>query len=447
MISKKNLVIDIGREVVRAGVFAPGRSCPVTIHSQAVTEEGGSLAGALSRLLGPLVGPPGARKAARGFDKAAVAIPSEDLLIRIVELPFEDRGKIAEALPFELAGLLHVEVDEVVADAISLGGNKVMAVAIEKRVIREYLDILAAAGVDPAWMGPGLFALPVLVSELFGTEGTKAILCPGHFAVVRDGVPRLLKHAKRLESVGLAASFLDAEGVTVDELYFSGWENEKEGLEEIFPGARFVPLELPGAIAPEAAGALALSMLLDKGLAGTIVNFRRGEFEYTKERKAFRRRLRTTAALAAALIALLAGDLYVRYAGLVSELEDYRQSLRGSYAELFPSEKAAADPVYQLEAKLSALDKESASLGTGPGALAVMKKVAEAVPEGMGLRIDEFTLAGGRITAKGEAQSFKAADSFKESLQKSGGFREVAIGETKARPGNRTAFTITASLR
>lgn len=439
---KKNLVIDISKETVRAGVFLQGRLEPVAIHSQAVTPEGG-LKHALSLLLGPFAG----KKGVKGFDKIAVGIPSEDLLIRIVELPFEDRKKILEALPFELAGLLHVEVEGVVADAVALGENKVMAVAIEKRVIREYLDILSALGIDPVWMGPGLFALPVLMNELFGREGCKALLSPGVFAVVKEGMPRLLKHVKRLDNVGLAVAFLDAEGVAVDEMHFSGWENEKEALEEMFHGARMAPLELPGAITPEAAETLALSMLLEKGLAHTIINFRRGEFEYTKDRAAFRRRLKLTAALCASLLLLITGDLYVRYMGLTSELEAYREALRSSYAELFPSEKSVSDPVYQLEAKLKAIEKESVALGASRRSLDVMKSVAESVPEGMGVRIEEFEMAGGRITAKGEAANFNAANALKESLQKAGAFKDVTIGETRAKPGNKTSFIINAALR
>lgn len=445
MISKKNLVIDIGKETVRAGVFLQGRNEPVSVHSQPVTAEGG-LKNALAVLLAPLVGKTG-KNGVKGFDKVAVGIPSEDLSIRIVELPFEDRKKILEALPFELAGLLHVDVDGVVADAVALGENKVMAVAIEKQVIREYLDTLSAVGVDPVWMGPGLFALPVLMNELFGREGCNALLSPGLFAVVQDGMPRLLKHVKRLDNIGLAVAFLDSEGVSVDEVHFSGWENEKEELAGMFHGARLVPLELPGSITPEAAEALALSMLLDKGLAHTIVNFRRGEFEYTKDRTAFRRRLRLTAALCAALVLLVTGDLYVRYRGLSSELESYRQALKSSYTELFPSEANVADPVYQLEAKLKAIEKEASSLGSGGRSLDVLKRVAESVPEGMGVKIDEFNMADGRITARGEAQTFNAANAVKESLQKKGGFKDVAIGETRAKPNGKTSFSINAGLR
>ncbi|CAG1066029.1 hypothetical protein BAC1_01627 [uncultured bacterium] len=438
--SKKNLVIDIGREAVRAGVFLAGRVEPVTVHSQPVTAEGG-VKQALSALLLPLAG----KRGFKGFDKVAVGIPPEDLSIRIVELPFEDRKKIIEALPFELAGFLHVEVDDVVADAVQLGESKVMAVAVEKRVLRGYLDALSALGIDPVWMGPGLFAMPVLMNELFGTEGCRAVLSPGVFAVVQDGMPRLLKHARRLDNVGLGVAFLDAEGITVEELHFSGWENDREALQEMFGGAHLVPLDLPGSIAPEAAEALALSMLLDKGLAGTIVNFRRGEFEYTKERAAFRRRLRLTAALCASLLVLVGADFYARYRGLTGELEAYRQSLRASYQELFPSESNVVDPVYQLEAKLKAVEKESASLGSSGKSLDVLKSVAEAVPEGLGVKIDEFSLADGRVAVRGEAPAFNAANSVKEALQKAG-FKDAAMGETRAKPGGRTSFSINAAI-
>ncbi|MBW7956486.1 MAG: hypothetical protein H3C68_01210 [Deltaproteobacteria bacterium] len=434
----KVLVLDIGSERVLAGAFESGK--PLSFVSASIEGPGDDgLREALSEVLDQAD-----LKKGRAFGRVLVSLPPSELIIRVVEMPFSERKKVLEALPFELAGLLHVEVGDVVMDAVPLGAGRFLAVAAERRLVRGYLEILSSMGIDPCWMGSGLFAADALISAS-GAEGARAVVVPGAFAVVEDGSPRLFKPVRGIENVHLAAEFLDAEGITVDEVHSAGWDAGE--LAEIFHGARQTPLELPAGCPPEASLAFALAVIEDSGRLAEMVNFRRGEFEYTREKAAKRRGLKTAALLASVLVLLLAGDLYARYMGLSAELDSYNEALRSQYAGLFPGERAAADPVYQLETRLRGMEKEIAAMGGGGGSLDALLRIAEAVPDGAGIKITEIVLGPeGRVVASGEATTFEDANRLKEALSR-GPLKDVSLDETKARPGGGTSFSMNAYLR
>lgn len=438
---QKVLILDIGKERLWAAVFSSGRPDARGFVSADIGAGEGGLKEALSVAITEL----GGKKGAGAFDRVLVSIPAEELSIRIVEMPFSERKKVLEALPFELAGLLHVEVEEVVTDAVQLGSGSFLAIAIERKLVRGYLDTLKSLGVDPCWMGSALFAVPALCADLYGGEGVKAVLLPGAMAVMEGTSPRLFKATQRLDGVRLGASFLEHEDIFIDEVHYAGWE--EAALKEIFENSKLIHLDLPAGCQPEAAPLYALALVESRGLLSETVNFRQGEFEYTKDRAMFMKGIRTAACLAALLALLGAGDMYVRYLGLSAELDSYRQSLRSSYVELFPGEKNVSDPVYQLEAKLKALDKEAKAIGMGANTLDALKGIADAAPEGAGVKITELAIADdGRVVAKGEAPTFEAANGLKESLAK-GPLRDVSLNEAKARPEGGASFSINAYLR
>ena len=83
----------------------------------------------------------------------------------------------------------------------------------------------------------------------------------------------------------------------------------------------------------------------------------------------------------------------------------------------------------------------------GRSALDALNGVAQAAPQGQGIRITELTLAeDGRVIAKGEVSNFEAASSLKEAFAR-GRFRVVSLDETRARPEGGASFSINAYLR
>ncbi len=444
------IILDIGGKTVGAGVFGGRpRYEPLAFFSEPVE---GSAAGspaieplrtALTALL--------EKMRAKGYDGKAPArvlagLPGTILSIRIVELPFEEKRKIAEALPFELGGMLHVDVENTVMGARAVGGGKVMAVVVEKAVLREYLAMLAGLGLDPFWIGPATFSVTTLLAELYGAEGVKAYIGPESLVVSENGRLRFYKPVRTLEGVKLGLAYLEAEGISVDSVYTTGWDigDIKSLLPQVKEAGELAAL--PGGFPPEGAAIYGLSLELKKGLLDETVNFRSGEFAYTRERMERRRGLRYTAAALAVALVLLGGDIYLRYLRYSAELQGYRETLRSTYLQLFPEERAVTDEVYSLQVKIKGLQEELAVLGGGPGVLDVLNSLARAGADSHKVRFTEVFVGGGRVTAKGETGSFEGADYLKETYLKDPLFKDVRLSDVKAAPGGGVVFSITITL-
>lgn len=83
-----------------------------------------------------------------------LSLPVGSLNFRLIDLPFSDRERIREVLPFELDGMILGGTEAVILDAVIVGrtddGYQVLAVYIEKNRIKTILEKLNAHGIDPA---------------------------------------------------------------------------------------------------------------------------------------------------------------------------------------------------------------------------------------------------------------------------------------------------------
>ncbi|MEW6162297.1 MAG: hypothetical protein AB1606_03100 [Nitrospirota bacterium] len=88
-----------------------------------------------------------------GIEESYLSLPLSYLNFRTVELPFSDRRRIREVLPFELNNLILNGSDSVVFDNITLGNingkYKVLAIYIEKIILREILERFKAFNIYP----------------------------------------------------------------------------------------------------------------------------------------------------------------------------------------------------------------------------------------------------------------------------------------------------------
>src|SRR5438105_9437064 len=86
-------------------------------------------------------------------DSIAVALPGSLVATHLIALPFPDPRRIAQVLPAEVEAAIPFDLSEVVWDAAILGvpGGKteVLVGVVRKAALREHLDALAAAGLDP----------------------------------------------------------------------------------------------------------------------------------------------------------------------------------------------------------------------------------------------------------------------------------------------------------
>ena len=89
----------------------------------------------------------------RDIDETYLSLPLSLLNFRVIELPFSDKKKILELLPFELDGIILGGSECIVFDACLIGNengrSKVLVAYIRKDVLAEFLASFRSRGLDP----------------------------------------------------------------------------------------------------------------------------------------------------------------------------------------------------------------------------------------------------------------------------------------------------------
>lgn len=141
--------------------------------------------------------------------RVATAVSGENVIVRILRLPifetsdesleFAVRGEARDFIPFDM--------EDVIFDFQKLGEveheesrvAEVLIVAVRKDVIEERLKLLEEAGLEPAVIDVGSFALCNAISECGGTESGEAVALVNigaeitSVAILKDGVTRFTR--------------------------------------------------------------------------------------------------------------------------------------------------------------------------------------------------------------------------------------------------------------
>jgi general secretion pathway protein L len=172
---------------------------------------------------------------------------------------------------------------------------------------------------------------------------------------------------------------------------------------------------------------------------GEPVNLRRGALSFTRTRDRFRKKLRLTYALAAALALLVFAESGVRYFIAQRQLTSLNASIRSIYKEVFPTRVKPVDEVSELKAEI----KKLGAAGSG-GVLAVLKQLTDAKGDGPG-ELYEVDFDGSQVTGRGYAPSAGGVNEFKtKALLQFGSFE---VSEIKSRPDGSVSFAFRGTLK
>ena len=91
-----------------------------------------------------------------GIENSYLSLPLSSLNFRVLDLPFSDKGRIKEVLPFELDGMILGGPESMVFDNVILGSSdnryQILAVYVEKKILREVLGKLKSYNIDPVFV-------------------------------------------------------------------------------------------------------------------------------------------------------------------------------------------------------------------------------------------------------------------------------------------------------
>ncbi|OQW96129.1 MAG: hypothetical protein BWK77_06305 [Verrucomicrobia bacterium A1] len=413
--------------------------------------------------------------------KICVAIPSDKVLLRVVELPTVD--------PAEMRGMAELQVDKfspfpVEHTAVSLEllsqtekSSRVLIAAVKREIIDAVGAAFGKAGIIPHWIDVEVMGWWYLLKQAgeIPDRGRRVLLLLDKTCtdviVSQDGVPVVFRslgtgrgvsaedfHTELAEEIGYTMTALEAEWGALETMKIGLWlwpaeAPPKMAMAEGVPADAAAPaaVEPPPGLIPqltEACGldvevrSLATLASLSEGLARRTaarapmtLDLAPPEWHVQEQTK----RTQKTLLIASAVF----GVMWL--IGISILLSGGRVSTRRIAAL-----KASVEKLEKPAQEVSALTEKVASLeqfaDRTHSALECLRDICQRLPDGIDLTSFSYR-KGGNVSLRGDAGSAETVYSFFEALQQSTLYASVKAGEVKQRPGGgRPEFTVAATL-
>jgi len=379
------------------------------------------------------------------------SIPGHRFSQRMLRFPFGDRKRLEKALPFEIEDIVPFSLDDMELDHVTLGAPaaadkqefRVLGMMLPKSALRQQLDALAAAGLDPHAIVPSYIGLYSLVKTI-PVDGA-ALFIDGSDACLKNGneIVACRSFSDSRATTGLRHTLKAMEidsGAVIEKVYLLS-EDEKVRTELIDAGlsVNMLSSEYHGR---KASDGVSLGLALTEQ-----VNFRKGEFAY-KLADAGSRKQKRTLIIAGAIAAVIAlANLGIKYYLVQSAHTKLEREMKDVYRQTFPDAKSTADPLRQMRTKVDEAQKKFGVLGNGSSALDVMKSVTEGIPKEVRVSFQEFILEGGLLKLSGEASSFESIDKMKAELLKAEAIADVQVQDSRMGVDNKVKFRFDIKLK
>jgi len=432
------------------------------------------------------------------------SLPGDLVALRSLTLPFRDRKRLDQTVPFELEAQVPFGLDEVVTDYQIVHADKVgsslLAALVQRKDLEEHLNLLSEVGLDPKVVDYApLASLNVL--NLLGPADR-----PDSFIfLVADGEFTTLGLFRDKHLVGLRTIALPPPAKPIDTGATASTNGHPPD-EEARAAALVVQIRwtlmamnggafdasLPCLVTGGGVNAARLVQHLETGLGLTVrrldqkplkgvpanlkndlgdfmtpfglalrevaggeavgVNFRRGEYAYQRGQDELQSALWRTGAIAAAAVALLFSSMYMEYDRLARRAALLDAQVRYVFTQTVGEGQRIVDPKTQLQAEIDAKRRELQILGNimpmgGITAVDALRTISATIPDSVKLDVDEFVMDTDGIRAKAKADSFEAANTVKQQIEKTNYFAEVEVKDIKtAADGNSVDFRIVIVL-
>ena len=407
-------------------------------------------------------------------DTYAVAMPGAQVASHLVTLPFTDARRIEQVLPGEVEGAIPFDLEEVVWDHAVLsqanGRTEVLVGVVKKTALQQALASLAEAGIDPSLVtfAPLALATPsergmVARDGAAGAPGaaSEAVLDAGpdraDFCLLDGRRPVL---ARSLSGAGAAlwesartdpraadrllsplardlklSLRMRGKAGALSRLLVAGDLARLPGAAERLSAELGVPVEplaLTGEAAQVAQGpgadyALALGLALRAQQPRGRLNFRKGEFAFTRDLSQVRGHLVQLAIAAAVLLALAVGLGAARVASLSRQARDYDDALCVATRKILGT---CMTDYRQAIAALSGGRSKAAGIPRVSAADVLAELVAH-LPEDAMPTLDDVELTTTTVRLRGVADNYGKVDQIVTGLKKDRCFGQFQTPRTE----------------
>ncbi len=421
-------------------------------------------------------------------DVVVSALPGEFVAKRLLALPFSDRRRLAQVVPFALEEHLPFPVDDAAVAFARVGREDaktlVIAAFARKADVKEHLELLTRAGLDPKVVTLGTLALAGLLARARnGAGGAHLVVDIDHAStsmVLIDarGTPRAVRTVSRgmdpqngnaaLPSpaaaviLGAVRQTLLAHGnQEAPDLVLTGAAAATPAVRDQISDGLAVPIHyidefdcssfFAGDRTEPVVFAPCLAMLLaeapNKPLE--LLNFRAGEFVF-RGRSGTLGPLRLTAGLAAVAIFLALLNFLIGFSVDARQLH----LLNRQIAEVTAPALGDSDPAeaaVALKQKIAEMRKRLHLMGGNLGhgsPLDVLLALSRAIPPGLPMQVNDLVVDDSGLKIEGTADSFATVDQVKKALGRTPAFGDIHVAHAGAgADSGKIDFQLNATLR
>lgn len=396
-----------------------------------------------------------------------VTFGAEFFSFRNVSLPFSDRKKIEQALPFELVDHSPVDINSLLIDFIVAktgpAGTNIVAAMISREYLAAHLSLLNSAGISPDSIGiSGLSAALKIAEGLtenfvlidIGTcWATVFIACNRQVALIRslaiqpeaDG--RTAADDTFVQNVMqtvLASQLLDTKNPNY-KVYLTGSESRSKTVSPVLSSRLggveianfrqstqpFIKIEsdIRSLYQPELMDRILAHVFKDGKKSGGF-NFRKDDFRKKKSLLEYRDLLLKTAIPLCLVIASVMAYMGYTYSMLNAEQERLRQQITEVFKETLPEVTRIVNPVQQLKVKnneIKATYRPGGAGGTAYTIIELLTELSARIPAKFSVKVVRMVADMDTIRLKAVTGDFNTVDNVQKELEKSQYFKDVTI--------------------
>jgi len=412
------------------------------------------------------------------------AFPAAQISFRNVRVPFKEKKKIRQVLPYELEPLLPYAVDDLIFDFQSTAAASeadlscLLAVAVNKARMQAFLESLTPLGLTPEIVTIGSYPtafhlndpLDGILLDIERTHCTLVAYTANQIHLVRcastsGAKPQSVAFLSRWIRQTMAgfektlATDFDPQSICLTGSALNGHQLEQELSQNLE-----LPVKRVDLIHSAESGIKnkptqpwephlmdsALALALSEASGTELLNFRRGPFSITKHWVENKKSLITSAVLIALVVLLALTGIIIDTVNLQKRLTTLDQEIQAIFKSNFPEVKNIVDPLHQMRVEIEETQKTDlipGEFGSSLRKLDILNDISRLIPDKIDVEIVSIVIGEDNVVLSGNTDTFNAVDDMKSRIEESRLIQSVTISSANLnRAGNRVRFKLKAQL-
>jgi type II secretory pathway component PulL len=484
--ARKIISLDIRNDTISALLIKTGlkghviesvSSAPVPAESESLEEAGNKFVSAVN-------------SAIKGMDisgaEIIVSIPPNWISYRNLRMPFKDRKKIRQVLPFEIESTLPFPVEEVVMDFQTVRQAEktdIFACAVKTSDLMSIVDALKSKEADPQAVTAGGFPAALCLARyaniapqflfmdiersfctVFAISSGQVYLARTFQLDASDSADKSEDIKRHLLQFLVAFEAFYEFGFEPATLCISGDEMCVDVLKKKLDPFINVPVQSVDILSDvmkntslangvvcrpeEFNGAMSMAALEIPGV--DMINFygeRTVIKRYWEENK---NDIIKTAGIALFVFIIFMFNVLLEARQLNNSIRNINQQITMIFQSTFPDVSKIVDPVQQMRSKIQEIKEKSSYAGEVEDIklnIDILNEISRLVPDSIDVEFTQFVRGDENILISGDTNTFNAVDEIKVHLEKSSLLKNIVINSANLdASSNRVQFKLKVDL-